>query len=109
MNFGQAIRDLRGDVSQRAAAKGIGISHPYLCDIERGKAVPSLDVLVRLAAHYGVRLSELVRRAEEAGDIKPLPAYRPFGHSGSQPERVVPGLGEGDGGGVRVGQDANQV
>lgn len=48
---------LDSGVSQIALAGAAGISRAYLCEIEAGRATPSLDVLARLAAALGGEVS----------------------------------------------------
>ena len=51
-------------VSQTAAAARLGISQPRLNDLLRGKIERfSLDALVDVAAHAGLKVSVAVRRA----------------------------------------------
>jgi XRE family transcriptional regulator, regulator of sulfur utilization len=65
--FGRAVRALReenGAMSQERLAEAACISVPYLSDIERGHRNPTVAVMARIAGALGVRLSELVARAE---------------------------------------------
>jgi transcriptional regulator with XRE-family HTH domain len=65
--FGHAVRALREErdgLSQERLAEGAAISVPYLSDIERGQRNPTVAVMARIADALGVRLSELVARAE---------------------------------------------
>lgn len=65
--FGQAVRALREErdgMSQERLADAASISVPYLSDIERGHRNPTVAVMARIAGALGVRLSELVARAE---------------------------------------------
>lgn len=64
-NLGVALRAHRGDMSQRLAAASAALTVNYLSLLENDKRVPSLDVLAALAATYGVRVSEIIRFAEE--------------------------------------------
>ena len=48
-------------LSQRALAKRAKMSQTYLCNVETGKADPSLSTLKRLAQALGVTVSELVK------------------------------------------------
>lgn len=54
------IRERQG-LSQRALAKKAKMSQTYLCNVETGKADPSLSTLTRLAKALGVTVSELVK------------------------------------------------
>jgi transcriptional regulator with XRE-family HTH domain len=51
-------------MSQERLANAADISVPYLSDIERGQRNPTVAVMARIARALGVRLSELVARAE---------------------------------------------
>jgi transcriptional regulator with XRE-family HTH domain len=48
-------------LSQRALAAKAKMSQTYLCNVETGKADPSLSTLKRLAEALGVTVSELVK------------------------------------------------
>ena len=50
-------------LSQRALAQRAKMSQTYLCNVETGKADPSLSTLKRLAEALGVTVSELVKEA----------------------------------------------
>jgi len=54
------IRKGKG-LSQRSLADKAKMSYTYLCNLEQGKADPSLSTLKRLAKALGVRVVELVR------------------------------------------------
>jgi transcriptional regulator with XRE-family HTH domain len=67
VNLAQAVqtsRQARG-LSQEKLAAAAGIHRTYMSAIERGKVNVSLDVADRLAGAMGIRLSDLVRLAEE--------------------------------------------
>ena len=68
--FGEALRLIRSfhDVNQSALAEALGISRSYLSEIESEKKVPSLDLLQRYSAHFGIPLSSLVLFSENAGE-----------------------------------------
>lgn len=55
-SLGQTIRDLREerDISLRELKKLVGVSAPYLSDIELGRRFPSEDVLQKIAHALGV-------------------------------------------------------
>ncbi len=63
------LRRLRG-ATLNEVAREVGISHSFLSMLERGKADVSLSRLARLAAIYGVTLSELF--AEEGPGVEPV-------------------------------------
>jgi transcriptional regulator with XRE-family HTH domain len=54
------IRKGKG-LSQRTLADKAKMSYTYLCNLEQGKADPSLSTLKRLAKALGVRVVDLVR------------------------------------------------
>lgn len=60
-NLGQSIRTLRTDqdVSLRALAGKVGISAPYLCDIELGRRLPARKVLAEIAHQLRIPLDRL--------------------------------------------------
>jgi transcriptional regulator with XRE-family HTH domain len=60
-NFGQRIRELRdkADLSLRGLAMRIGISAPFLSDIELGRRFPSEEILAKLADALDVSPDEL--------------------------------------------------
>ncbi len=58
------ICDLARGVSQRQAARKFGVSQPRLNDLMRGKIDKfSLDALVNMLAHAGMRVELRVRKA----------------------------------------------
>src|SRR4051794_29100787 len=63
------LRRLRG-ATLNEVAREAGISHSFLSMLERGKADVALSRLARLAAIYGVTLSELF--AEEGPGLEPV-------------------------------------
>ena len=62
-DVGEMLRRLRGNRSLRGVQRLTGISNAYLSQVEKGDRRPGPKVLSRLAALYGVRLQELLRRA----------------------------------------------
>jgi transcriptional regulator with XRE-family HTH domain len=54
------FREHKG-LSQRALAAKAKMSQTYLCNVETGKADPSLSTLKRLAKALGITVSELVK------------------------------------------------
>lgn len=69
-SLGQTIRELRHDrgltIEELAASANL---HPtYVSGIERGRNNPSWEKLQNLAAALGVRLSDIVLRAEALAD-----------------------------------------
>ena len=65
--LGQAVRDLRQEhgLSQEALAQASELHPTYLSGIERGARNPTWRTLGRLCDALGVKLSELVDRAEQ--------------------------------------------
>jgi predicted XRE-type DNA-binding protein len=58
------VRDLGSGMSQREAAGKFGVSQPRLNDLMRGKIDKfSLDALVNMLAHAGMRVELKVRKA----------------------------------------------
>lgn len=56
------------DISQKDAAKGIGISRSYYNEIENGERVPSYAVAHKIARFYKVSIDEVVFPAFEYAD-----------------------------------------
>lgn len=67
VNFGLAIRKARSTLSytQQQLALAAGLDRSYLSELERGIRNPTLTIQYRLATALGVRLSEIIRQAEE--------------------------------------------
>ncbi len=61
-DFGQRLRELREQrhLSQEAMGKIIGRSKPVVSSYENNLKLPSLDVLINIAALYNVSLDYLV-------------------------------------------------
>ncbi|WP_436860471.1 helix-turn-helix domain-containing protein [Staphylococcus caeli] len=64
--FGDYIKQLRGDISIRQAAKDIGVSHTYLDSLEKGydlrtnsKRSPSVMTVHKIAEHYNADFKQL--------------------------------------------------
>src|SRR6516225_8151613 len=76
ISLGQRLRQLRdkADLSLRELAKRIGISSPFLSDIELGRRFPSEEILEKLAAALNVSLEELKKydNREPIADLKRL-------------------------------------
>jgi transcriptional regulator with XRE-family HTH domain len=76
ISLGQRLRELRdrADLSLRELAKRIGISSPFLSDIELGRRFPSEEILEKLAAALNVSLAELKKydNREPIADLKRL-------------------------------------
>ena len=76
ISLGQRIRELRdkADLSVRELAKKIGISAPFLSDMELGRRFPSEEILAKLAAALHVSLEDLKQydTREPIADLKRL-------------------------------------
>ncbi len=64
---GKIIRELRMQqgISQEVLSGLAGVARSHLTMIENGSKNANVDTLWRIADALGVRLSELIRRAEE--------------------------------------------
>jgi transcriptional regulator with XRE-family HTH domain len=76
ISLGQRLRELRdkADLSLRELAKRIGISSPFLSDIELGRRFPSEEILAKLAHALNVSLEDLKQydNREPIADLKRL-------------------------------------
>jgi transcriptional regulator with XRE-family HTH domain len=79
--LGAIIREQRelAALPLRQLAKSVGISNPYLSQIERGLRAPSEAVVEALADSLDLSVEELYRRA---GYVEPEPAPDDHTHSG---------------------------
>lgn len=59
--FGDRIAELRNekDLSVRELAKMVGVSGPFLTDVEKKRRYPAEDTLVKLAAALGTTVEDL--------------------------------------------------
>ena len=57
-DYKELIRHRRQElgISQNQLAKRVGISQPFMAEIESGRKKPSLDVLMRICAELGIEL-----------------------------------------------------
>jgi transcriptional regulator with XRE-family HTH domain len=64
--FGQAVKAAREDkgLTQAEFAKKSGLHVSYLSGVETGQRNPSLTALSQIASALGLKLSELIARAE---------------------------------------------
>ncbi|WP_396909210.1 helix-turn-helix domain-containing protein [Mycolicibacterium sp.] len=78
--LGAIIREQRelAALPMRQLAKSVGISNPYLSQIERGLRAPSEAVLEALAAALDLSAEDLYRRA---GFVDPAPAADDASHT----------------------------
>jgi transcriptional regulator with XRE-family HTH domain len=76
ISLGQRIHELqdKAALSLRGLAKRIGISSPFLSDIELGRRFPSEEILAKLARRFGSIAEELKQYDTRApiADIKRL-------------------------------------
>jgi transcriptional regulator with XRE-family HTH domain len=76
ISLGQRLRELRdkADFSLRELAKRIGVSPPFLSDIELGRRFPSEEILAKLARALNVSLPDLKKydNREPIADLKRL-------------------------------------
>jgi len=73
LSLGQRLRELRdkADLSLRELAKRIGVSSPFLSDIELGRRFPSEEILAKLAGALNVSLEDL-KQYDNRGPIADL-------------------------------------
>ena len=78
--LGAIIREQRelAELPMRQLAKAVGISNPYLSQIERGLRAPSEAVVEALAASLDLSVDDLYRRA---GFVEPEPSTDDHAHS----------------------------
>lgn len=73
-SLGDVIRNLRdkADLSLRELAGAVGVSAPFLSDVELGKRYPRDDVLRKLADHLNTKFDDLKQydNRESIADIK---------------------------------------
>ncbi|HEY1189608.1 MAG TPA: helix-turn-helix transcriptional regulator [Gemmata sp.] len=69
VRFGAALRRRReaAELSQEALAAAAGLHRNYVGLLERGKQVPTLAVVEKLAVALGVTMVALVREVEQTG------------------------------------------
>lgn len=73
--LGQNLRRLRRarGLSQRAAAELIGVSCPYLCQLEKGRAkAPTITVGIGISRVYGVSIQQLSDWVEQQPEAEML-------------------------------------
>ena len=73
LSLGQRLRELRdkADLSLRELAKRIGVSSPFLSDIELGRRFPSEEILAKLAGALNVSLEDF-KQYDNRGPIADL-------------------------------------
>ena len=76
ISLGKRLHELRdrADLSLRELAKRVGISGPFLSDIELGRRFPSEEILEKLASALNVPLQDLRQydNREPIADLKRL-------------------------------------
>jgi transcriptional regulator with XRE-family HTH domain len=65
VNFAR-LRSARGGRSLREVAQLLGITYQQLWNIENGKRLPSLGVLVKLCALYDLPMDKIIVRKRQA-------------------------------------------
>lgn len=68
MEIGTRLRERREalGLTQQALARELGVTHQHVSRIESGQAMPSLELVVRIAARFGVTTDELLTGKERA-------------------------------------------
>ena len=81
ISLGQRLHELRdkADLSLRELSKKVGISGPFLSDIELGRRFPSEEILGKLARALNVSLEELRQydNREPIADLRRLMDSKP--------------------------------
>ena len=76
ISLGQRLHELRdkADLSLRELSRKVGISGPFLSDIELGRRFPSEEILAKLAGALNVSLEDLKQydNREPIADLKRL-------------------------------------
>jgi transcriptional regulator with XRE-family HTH domain len=54
------LRTVEYDMSQKEFAKKLDISQNYVSDLEKGKRIPSLQLVMRVSKTFNVPLSQLL-------------------------------------------------
>lgn len=64
--LGEALRLIRvyHDMKQKDAAALLGVSTSYLSEIEKGRKVPTLDIVQRYSEKFGLQVSSIMFFAE---------------------------------------------
>ena len=71
-NIGKRLRLLRGDTSQTERARQLQVTQPYLSQVEMGKRLPSLEMLLYLAKEQHTTVGFLLGETDNR-----LPETRP--------------------------------
>ena len=70
--IGSRIREIRGERTQKVFGQFIGATQSYISDLERGKSLPSVSFLARLAEISG-RSYDWILTGKEALDVPTIP------------------------------------
>ncbi len=70
--IGSRIREIRGERTQKVFGQIIGATQSYISDLERGKSLPSVSFLARLAEISG-RSYDWILTGKEALDVPTIP------------------------------------
>ena len=62
MNRIKDVRETHG-MSQKALAESVGISRPFLCDLEKNRRGAKPDTMLRIADALGVAVADLEQGA----------------------------------------------
>lgn len=60
-------QDIFATLTKREVAEEADISERYYSKLEKGQAIPTLEVIERLAKVYDMKLSDFVKLIEEQG------------------------------------------
>lgn len=67
-NIGESLRKIRlsqeTNLTQADVADGAGISTRYYVYLELGQRIPTIEVIMRIARAYGMKLSDFVKYFE---------------------------------------------
>ncbi|RQT29117.1 helix-turn-helix domain-containing protein [Burkholderia contaminans] len=76
--LGEALRLVRvyHDLSQSQLCTELGVSNSYVSEIESGKKQPTLELLQKYSAEFGIPVSSLMFFAENLDDPKPTDKLR---------------------------------
>jgi len=61
------LRFDRGELTQEALARGVGVTRQTIIAIEAGKYAPSLNLAFRIARFFGVRVEDVFEYDEANG------------------------------------------
>lgn len=69
----ETVRELRikNKLSQEKLAEAIDSHQVYISEIEQGKKLPSIEHLYKISVAFNMKLSELIKIAEEKKTCKP--------------------------------------